>query len=140
MFVRDVVQIERPFEVVAPRFLRNPAWLEPLLWSVDGEVAARCQRGTARRRADSLVVPIRWALADTAAFQSLEGDLAIAPDGPTRSRVTFEATYSLAESSGDTQRLVTESAVEAAVRAFLTGLAVTLQTVDATEQIRPWAQ
>ncbi len=123
MFVRDVVQIEYPFEAVAPCFLRHPAWLEPLVSSAVGEASARCQRGIARRRADSLVVPMRWTVDHEKAFPSLDGDLTITPAGPARSQVSLEATCALGR--GDDPRQITESAVQVAVRAFLEGLAAT---------------
>lgn len=90
---------------------------------------ARCQRGTARRRADSLVVPIRWALESTAASWSLEGDLAIAPISVSRSAVTFEATYTLRD-EGIRSGLGTEQAVAGSVRVFLSCLGRALHMDD----------
>ncbi|MEX0664637.1 MAG: hypothetical protein WD598_07670 [Acidimicrobiia bacterium] len=124
MFVRSAVHIDSPFEAVAPCFLRDPSWLEPLLPSGPGHPPARCVRGTARRRADSLVVPIRWAMADADVFPSLDGDLAIVPAGARSTSVTFEATYALVL---DDEALGTEHVVQAAVEAFLDGLAAALR-------------
>jgi hypothetical protein len=135
MFVRDAIQVECPFEVVAPRFLRHPAWLEPLISVAVGQHAARCQRGTARRRVDSLVVPMRWVVDDMHAFSSLDGDLVIEPAGATSSQLTFEATYSLSDKDEETAP-TTQRAVEAAVGAFLEGLAGALQ-LEAPLPLRP---
>jgi predicted DsbA family dithiol-disulfide isomerase len=132
MFVRDVVQIERPFEAVAPHFLRDPAWLEPLVASAAGQGSVRCQRGIARSRSDSLVVPMRWAMDDTGSFPSLEGDFTISPAGPGQSQLTFEASYTLRSETGEVRR-ATEHAVETAVRAVLEHLAAELHPYDGVE-------
>src|SRR3990172_53547 len=127
MFVRDFVHVERPFEEIAPRFLEDPAWLETLLSSISGATAVRCQRGTVRRRADTLVVPMRWALEDAAVLPSLDGDVAIVPIDRGRCHISFEATYALDTRDREAQH-VTEHAVEGTVRAFLSRLAEALET------------
>ena len=127
MFVRGVIQIDRPFETVAPRFLRDPSWLAPLLPSGPGRGPGRCERGTARRRADSLVVPMRWLMDDTGPFPSLVGDMAIVPADAVSTNLTFEATYTL-DRQGDEASLEAERVVQVAVRAFLERLAASVQT------------
>ncbi len=132
MFVRDFVHVERPFEAIAPRFLEDPGWLETLLSSASGATAVRCKRGTVRRRADTLVVPMHWAL-DGSSLPALDGDLAIVPIDPVRCHISFEATYAL-----DVERVqpphVTEHTVEAAVRAFLSRLAEALEAIGADDE------
>jgi hypothetical protein len=119
--------VDRPFETIAPRFLRDPGWLETLLSSASGATAARCRRGTVRRRADTLVVPMHWSLDDEATLPPLDGDLAIVPIDPGRCRISLEATYALDGESRETPH-ITEHAVEAAVRAFLSHLVAALET------------
>jgi hypothetical protein len=132
MFVKDAIHIERPFEDVAPRFLSNPGWLEPLVSAAVGEPSVRCRRGTARHRADSLVVPMRWAIDAEASFPSLDGDLVIAPIGTAQSRLLFEATYTIDPQKEGAVR-ATAQVVETAVGAFLEGLALALRPHDSRD-------
>jgi hypothetical protein len=125
MFVKDFVHVDRPFEALAPRFV-DAAWLEPLVARAIGDGDLRCERGVVRRRLDALVVPMRWTMAHVALPSRLDGDLSIGPDGPTESWVTLEATYPI-ERSHREHRHVVEAAVQAAVHAFLVGLAAALQ-------------
>lgn len=136
MFVSDFVRVDQPFEEVAPRFVRDPAWLDPLVSAAAGATVARCERGTVRRRAESLVVPMRWAVEHDVAFPGLDGDLTIAPLGPTGSRLGFDATYTLPARRSD-ERTLTQEAVELSVRSFLVGLAAVVQTPEGST-IRPW--
>ena len=39
MFVRDFILVARPFQSIAPRFLRDPRWLRPIVDEAVGEAA-----------------------------------------------------------------------------------------------------
>lgn len=124
MFVRDFVYIRRPFETVAPRFVRDPAWLDPLVAAAVGVTTGRCERGTARHHADTLVVPVRWVLDEAAPNAWLDGDLLIAPVGHDECQIALTA-QSAADENSET-RVRDVRAKEAAMRAFLNGLAAAL--------------
>ncbi len=169
MFVRDFVHVARPFQSVAPRFLRDPQWLRPIVDEAVGEAAAvahalaggtdrrldrpagspedragdgfgstRFDRGAVRSRARGLVVPIFWSnLVDVTWFPPISGDLEITPIGLSRSELVLNASYQPADAllvdtpaaeptSSDAVRV--HRVVETGVRAFLQGLAVTLET------------
>lgn len=121
MFVRDFVHVARPFEAIAPRFLRDPRWLRPIADEAVGEaarvseaiaetpdriadgvgdpgprsqLALHLDRGAVRTRTRGLVVPISWS--DGAAlpwFPPLSGDLEIAPIGLSQSALVLSASY-----------------------------------------------
>lgn len=142
MFVRDFIHVSQPFEQVAPRFVRDTAWLAPLAEdaaevarelavSLLGRgqsgparpVAVRCEIGPVRARATSLLVPL-WLLTEGQdnALPDLTGDLEVAPVGTGRSLLAFGATYRRpASESRELHRV--ERATEAGVRTFLSGIA-----------------
>jgi len=123
MFVRDFILVARPFQSVAPRFLRDPRWLRPIVDDAVDEAArvsnalagspvpsgdlrgnvaieleraqtVRLDRGAVRPRARGLVVPIAWSHAvDLSWFPPISGDLEIAPIGLSRSQLVLNATY-----------------------------------------------
>lgn len=150
MFVRDFVHVARPFQSVAPRFLRDPDWLRPIVDNAIGEAAAvsralegayavvpheselvigdtgpapdiQLDRGAVRSRARGLVVPIAWShMVEVAWFPPLAGDLEITPIGLSRSELVLSASY---QSPGPHVHRV----VETGVRAFLQRLAAALE-------------
>lgn len=131
MFVRDFIHVERPFQRVAPQFLRDPRWLHPIVDEAVGEAArvshalagstdgidavtnadirldttpagVRLERGAVRSRAHGLVVPISWShVVDPTWFPPISGDLEIAPIGLSRTELVLTASYQAAGSSGD---------------------------------------
>jgi len=140
MFVRDFIEVPRPFEEVAPRLVRDASWLNPIVHdalkqasevghseapngsATDGAAptAVHCIRGRIRIRTDSLVVLVHW---DTdppgGVLPVLDGDLEVAPLSESRSQVSLSACcppYGRADPA-------TERVVEVAMRAFLERLA-----------------
>lgn len=145
MFVRDFIHVEQPFQEIAPRFLRDPRWLAPIVDTAitdafavthatggapcgatepraDGSVAdVRFDRGVVRSRPGGIVLPIAWsALAPSRPFPAISGDLEVAPIGLHRSEIVLSARY-------QDPVQVEHHVVEAAVRAFLQALAATLE-------------
>lgn len=132
MFVRDFILVARPFQSIAPRFLRDPRWLHPIVddalseaarvssalagspapseellgevaVDIDLEQAVRFDRGAVRPRARGLVVPIAWSHAvDLSWFPSISGDLEIAPIGLSQSELVLNATYQGPDQPDDT--------------------------------------
>ena len=143
MFVRDFIEIDRPFEAVAPRLVRDAGWLDPIALAALEEAVAtmrvlhpyqpiqldvppmtvRCTRGPVRLRADTLVMPLRW---DTNLPASLlpdvDGDLEVVPLGADRSQLTLNANTFASSRDRDATRRV----VETGLRSFLRGLAASL--------------
>lgn len=119
MFVRDFIHVARPFQSVAPRFLRDPRWLDPIVdeavdeaarvsralvgspelaheASACGEAApgVHLDRGAVRSRTRGLVVPISWEHpVEDAWFPPINGDLEIAPIGLSASELVLSASY-----------------------------------------------
>ncbi len=81
MFIRDFIHVDQPFEVVAPRFVSDTAWLVPIAEAAattardvatqvargaggDGpnptpsRAPVRCEVGPVRARAGSILVPL----------------------------------------------------------------------------------
>jgi hypothetical protein len=144
VFVRDFIEIRHPFEAVAPRLVRNAAWLDPIAHDALEEavaildalwpdhpvhprlslVSVRCARGPVRLRSDTLVMPLRWETNLPGSFLScLDGDLEVVPLGADRSQVALNANTCAASSDRDA---VTRRAVETGLRAFLRELAANL--------------
>jgi hypothetical protein len=145
MFVRDFIEIPRPFEAVAPRLVREAAWLDPIARDALAEAVAtlgelrpdqpvdlglapltvRCARGPARLRADALVMPLRWDTNVPAALvPPVDGDLEVVPLGGERSQISLDASARVAPGAGNG---ITRRVVETSLRVFLRRLAATLQ-------------
>ncbi len=145
MFVRDFIDVPLPFEAVAPRLVRNEAWLNPIAHDALEEAAATLDalrpdpprqaglpplsvhltRGPVRLRADSLVMPLHWETnLPASVLPGVNGDLEVSPLGQDRSQVAVSATTwtSSAEHDGITRRVV-----ETGLRSFLRRLAVQLE-------------
>ena len=143
MFVRDFIEILQPFEAVAPRLVRNAAWLDPIACDALEEAVAtlgalypdqavqlgiplsvRCERGPVRLRADTLVMPLRWET-NLPAFlhPSVDSDLEVLPLGAARSQIALNA--NTCTNPGDDDA-VTRRVAETGVRAFLRQLAANL--------------
>jgi hypothetical protein len=144
MFVRDFIEIHQPFEAIAPRLVRDAAWLDPIAHDALEEAIAvigalhpdeavrlgvppltvQCVRGAVRLRADALVMPLRW---DTnlPAFwpPSLDGDLEVVPLGETRTQVALNANTCPSPRDRDA---ITRRVVETSLRSFLRQLAANL--------------
>lgn len=140
MFVRDFIEVPRPFEEVAPWLVRDASWLDPIVHDAlkranapdqgvasDGSAtrdgpptAVHCVRGPVHVRTDSLVVSVRW---DTnppgGVLPVLDGDLEVAPLGQSRSQVSLSAQC---QPSGRTDPAL-QRVAEIAVRTFLEQLA-----------------
>jgi len=125
MLVRDFVYIGQPFESVAPKFVQDPQWLDPLVARAAGTPTGHCQRGIVRHHDDTLVVPIHWVVEGPVAFRTMEGDLVIAPMGPDECQIAFAARYVTSNDEVGRGGRETRTA-EAAIRAFLDGLAAAL--------------
>jgi hypothetical protein len=145
MFVRDFIEVARPFEEVAPRLVRDTDWLKPVVHdalalvrdvgsspqaggpATDGvaPTVVHCVRGLFRIRADSLVVSLHW---DTdppgGVIPVLDGDLEVAPLGERRSQVSLSAQCP-PYGREDPAR---QRSVEGAMRAFLERLATLFTT------------
>jgi len=54
MFVRDFIHVARPFQTIAPQFLRDPGWLRPIIDDAVCEAAtvARALAGSPEQTAD----------------------------------------------------------------------------------------
>lgn len=138
MYVKDFILVDGAFEEVAPRLVRDPVWMEPLMLGAitdsvslvrGGPVATttvRCARGAARHVGDALVITTRWAVTGPA-FPALDADLTIAPLGPARAHLSFEGSYASGVISTDDDEEV-RRLVELAVRAFLKSLAAILNS------------
>jgi hypothetical protein len=144
MFVRDFIQVSRPFEDVAPRLVRDADWLNPVVhdaledamrahetWPPGAPIGAelaspavRCTRGPVRIRTDTLVVLLRWeADPPIGPIPSLEGDLEVAPMGESRSQLSLSAQCApFGRSDPASQRVV-----ETGLRAFLERLALVFE-------------
>ena len=141
MFVRDFIHVDRPFEVVAPRFLGNELPIEELVRGAISEACAslatadadavidglRCTRGAIRSRGEAIVVPMRCVNdAHRAGPASLDGELEVAPMG-ARTELGFEASYRRSTDDpvfvGDTRRIT-----EVGVRTFLHTLGRALES------------
>jgi hypothetical protein len=140
MFVRDFIYVDRPFDVVAPRFVGSELAVEAFARDAISEACAslggeraqvivdglRCSRGRLRSRGEAIVVPLRF-VNDLHATgpASLEGELEVAPMG-ARTELGFEASYRRSTDDallpGDTRRVT-----EVAVRGFLQALSRTLE-------------
>jgi hypothetical protein len=135
MFVRDFIHVDRPFDVVAPRFVGSELSVEAFArdaisdacTSLGDEQARvivdglRCSRGRLRSRGEAIVVPLRFVNeAHAAGPASLEGELEIAPVG-AQTELGFEASYRRSADDAvlpsDTRRVT-----ELAVRGFLQAL------------------
>ena len=157
MFVRDFVHVARPFQRVAPRFLRDPHWLRPLVDDAVHQAAAvaralegvcagipheselvigapvpasdmQLDRGVVRSRARGLVVPIALShMVDATWFPAITGDLEIAPIGPSRSELVLNARYQTPEMPDAPSQQVVHRVVETGVRTFLQRLAAALE-------------
>jgi hypothetical protein len=148
MFVRDFIDIPQPFEAVAPRLVRDAAWLNPIARDALQEVVTalgalrseqavdvrlsqldvRCTRGAVRIRVDTLVMPMRW---DTnlpeSVLPSLEGELEVLPVSADRSQLAVNATTPGAASQHDA---ITRRVIETGLRAFLRRLAGSFELVS----------
>lgn len=136
MFVQDFIRVDRAFEEVAPRFVRDPGWMEPLMAeAIDAAVevldadapaatSVHCVRGAARRRGDTLVVTTRWTVTGPP-FPPLDADLAIAPLGPAATHLGLEGSYPSGAVSVNDETVV-HRIVELGTRGFLQALAVVL--------------
>jgi hypothetical protein len=141
MFVRDFIHVERPFEVVAPRFLGNELPIEALALDAITEACAslgpgghevvtdglRCTRGALRSRGEAIVVPVRCVNdRHPAGPASLDGELEVAPLRDARTELGFEASYQRSTDDpmlpGDMRRIT-----ELGVRAFLHALGRALE-------------
>lgn len=119
MFVRDFIHVARPFQSVAPSFLRDPRWLGPIVdeavceaarvsralvgspdptndagASIEAAPGVRLDRGAVRSRVRGLVVPIFWENdVERTWFPAISGDLEIAPIGLSASELVLSASY-----------------------------------------------
>ncbi|MFO7590572.1 MAG: hypothetical protein R6X23_06705 [Acidimicrobiia bacterium] len=119
MFVRDFIHVARPFQSVAPWFLRDPRWLGPIVdeavceaarvsralvgapdptndagASIEAAPGVRLDRGAVRSRVRGLVVPIFWENdVECTWFPAISGDLEIAPIGLSASDLVLSASY-----------------------------------------------
>jgi len=147
VFVRDFIEVARPFEEVAPRLVRDTDWLNPIVHDaleqvreggystpVDGPAgdgvaptAVHCVRGLFRIRADSLVVSLHWDIDPPGGvLPVLDGDLEVAPLGERRSQVSLSA-YCPPFGRTDPAR---QRGAEVAMRAFLERLAAFFTTTS----------
>ena len=145
MFVRDFIHVDRPFEVVAPRFVSDTGWIAPIAEEAAADARdvavsllghrptgpaepgrVRCEVGPVRARKSSILVPM-WLISERteAALPDLAGDLEVAPVGVHRSLVAFAATYQRPTHDLDLLERV-ERATEAGLRTFLIGIAAVL--------------
>jgi hypothetical protein len=147
VFVRDFIEIRQPFEAVAPRLVRNAAWLDPIArGAVEDAVATmrairpdepahrglspltvRCTRGPVRIRGGALVMPLSWETnLPTSVLPNLDGDLEVVPLGAGRSQIALSANDGASSGHRDDG---TRRAVESGLRAFLRQLAAQLEVV-----------
>ena len=146
--MRDFIEIPQPFEAVAPRLVRNAAWLDPMARGAVEEAVAtlgalrpeepfqfdlspltvRCTRGPVRLRRDTLVIPLSWETnLATVVLPKLDGDLEVVPLGAGRSQITLSANNGAFDGRRDAD---TRHAVESGLRAVLRQLAARLETVS----------
>jgi hypothetical protein len=147
VFVRDFIEIGQPFEAVAPRLVRDAAWLDPIARDAVEETVAtmgairpdhpvhrglspltvRCTRGPVRIRGGALVMPLSWETnLPTAVLPCLDGDLEVVPLGAGRSQIALSATNGASSGHRDDG---TRRAVESGLRVFLRQLAAQLEVV-----------
>lgn len=143
MFARDFLSVAQPFEAVAPRLVRDAAWMDPIAYDAvvgavrtlgalhPGEpltldlppIAVHCTRGLVRIRDDALVMPLRWNTnLPLDVLPRVTSDLEVAPLGRDCSHVVMSATYDRVAMPDHSMR----RAIETALRVFLQGLAARL--------------
>ena len=139
MFARDFVHVHQPFEQVAPRFAREPTWLEPIVTDALGQAPtqqlefdlpspsprfaerAHCTRGPLRVRDSTLVVPLIWFFErDPLGLSPVESDLTVTPVDPTQCLLILEARL---RPPASVRPSALQHVVEAVLRSFLHGLA-----------------
>jgi len=147
IFLEDFADIARPIEAVRGYFVGDGQWLAPLASAAeeDGEALhlrvgpgwapPRVARevlvmlGSPHDRGAALVVPIAWEPSGLPAlFPSLEGDIALAPRGPDRCRLTLSASYvpPLGELGRRLDRVLLHRVARSTVRSFLNRVAGSL--------------
>lgn len=154
MFVRDFVHVDRPMEVVRPRFMAGAdEWLAPLAsraFAAHEELreqlaptgrrgqacATECaskvllEVGVVRLRDDALVLPLLWDVSFSAVpFPPLLADLEVAPIGSARTLIAFSGTYEPPRDGLGRRddELLLHRLTEASVRSFLTEIARVLE-------------
>jgi len=148
IFLEDFADIARPIEAARGYFVGDGQWLAPLASAAEeygetlqlrvgpGWAPARVARevlvtlGSPHDRGDALVVPIAWEPSELPAlFPSLEGDIALAPRGPDRCRLTLSASYvpPLGELGRRLDRVLLHRVARSTVRSFLTRVVRSLE-------------
>jgi hypothetical protein len=120
MFVRDFAHVDRPFDEVAPRFVRVHSSLRPVL------AAYRVVCGPVRERRNAVTVPVTWEANDSAGIPALDGDIRVVPFGAAGSHV---AVTGLFDGGGDP--VDAHHRVESAARGLLHALVQCLEEEDA---------
>jgi hypothetical protein len=140
MFVRDFVEVPRPFEEVVHRLVDDSTWLNAIVHDtlkVANQVgyrgvpeasatdavtppAVHCIRGPARIRTDSIIVPVHWATEPhRGLLPVLDGELEIAALSESHALVSLHADF---PPYGRDDPAI-ERVAEAALRTFLDHLA-----------------
>jgi Ser/Thr protein kinase RdoA (MazF antagonist) len=149
LFVYDFIQVERPFEAVCERALRDGGrWLGiPAVRAYhDGEQLRLrvgphgiehlvgkevvVELGTPRRSGEVLVIPMRWrATHAPALFPELDGELTIAPLHAAGTHLAMRGNYEppLGWVGEQIDRLLFHRIAEATVRSFLHRVAAAIE-------------
>jgi hypothetical protein len=148
-FIDDFVDVESAFEELSERFSGDGQWLAPLatVATQDGDsfqmrVGPSWAAGIVTHEVNVTLWPLRergFALARSITwtpndwqflFPLLEGDLELAPLGPTKCRISLAATYTpaLGRFGAQVDRALLHRVAASTVRSFLTQVATKLQS------------
>jgi len=149
IFIQDFVDVESPYEVLRERFSGDSEWLAPIASAAtqDGETLrmrigpswgaglmtreVRISLGPARHGVDTLLRSLSWEATELPSlFPSLEGDVELAPIGPSSCRVSLAVVYTppLGEFGARIDRALLHRVAQSTVRSFVTRVASNLRT------------
>jgi hypothetical protein len=155
LFIEDFIELSCPASTVKARFANDGEWLAPLANAAEaegevfrlrvgpqwagGRLTTREVRTTIlghREREDALVVTIAWQVTShPSLFPVLTGDLELANVASGMCRLTLSASYvpPLGELGIALDRALMHRIAQSTIRAFLEGLAKSLEDLDAAE-------
>lgn len=158
VLVEDTIEVAAPTADIGPVLLSGEAWLAPMAGDAEGDGAAlvlrvgpswgaerfrrevRATLGGYRPRGDGFVLWLRWEAAELRPlFPVLDGDLAVTPLGPDRSKITLSASYvpPLGAFGLGLDRALLHRLAASSVHAFLERLASVLESREEGDRPAP---